>query len=142
MLNRVSFTGNKVLLDTDVLSHIFSKRDPAQFFLPYLQGHTVFVSFINVAEIYHGAYKNSWGNGRLKLLESFLSRYGILPYNHQLCLKWAQTISDCERAGHPIEDSDCWIAACALHYDCALATVNARHFQHVHGLKIISPAVI
>ena len=40
------------------------------------------------------------------------------------------------------DDNDCWIAATALLYDCALATNNGRHFQYVKDLTLISPGLI
>jgi tRNA(fMet)-specific endonuclease VapC len=72
-------------------------------------------------------------------LESFLQNFILLPFDHDLCISWAEIQTECEKTGHPIADSDCWIAACARYYDCALATHNARHFLHISGLRLISP---
>jgi predicted nucleic acid-binding protein len=72
-------------------------------------------------------------------MANYLKKYILVPFDYDLCLKWAEVKADCEKRGHPIEDSDCWIAACALQYNCVLATNNAKHFQHVVGLNLISP---
>ncbi len=44
--------------------------------------------------------------------------------------------------GLNISHSDCWIAASALKYDCPLATNNARHFEGIKDLALISPGLM
>ena len=132
---------NQILVDTDVYSYIFGGREEAKFFLPYFIGKTLAVSFMTVAEIYFGAYKKNWGASKITKLEHHLKNYAILPYDFGVCLKWAQINSDSEKAGHPIEIKDCWIAACALTYECQLATNNKRHFEHINGLSLIAPGL-
>jgi tRNA(fMet)-specific endonuclease VapC len=132
---------NRILVDTNVYSYIFGEREEAKFFLPYFTGKTLAVSFMTVAEIYSGAYKKNWGERSITKLERHLKNYAILPYDFGVCLKWAEINSESEREGHPIETADCWIAACALKYECQLATNNKRHFQHIKGLSLIAPGL-
>ena len=134
-------TGNRILVDTDVYSYIFGDREEAKYFLPYLTGKILAVSFMTVAEVYSGAYKKNWGDHKLTKLEHHLKNCAILPYDIGVCLKWAEINSDSEKAGHPIETADCWIAACALKYDCQLATNNKRHFEHIMALNLIAPGL-
>ena len=137
-----SISKTRILCDTDVASYIFNGHPQAQFFQPYLSHQTLAISFMTVAQLYYGAYKAGWGIQRLTKLEHHLKNYVVLPYDYALCLKWAEIRRDCENNGHPIEHSDCWIAACALRHDCALATNNGKHFQYVKNITLISPGLI
>ena len=134
-------TISRILVDTDVFSYIFGEREEAKFFLPYFRGKTLAVSFMTVAQLYAGAYKKDWGTPHLARLEHHLKNYAVLPYDFSLCLKWAEIKSDCEKSGFPIETADCWIAACALRYECQLATNNKKHFEHVKGLLLFAPGL-
>ena len=130
---------SSLILDTDVLSFILDRKEQPLYFAPYLKGRTLFVSFVNVAEIYHGAYKAGWGPARLDSLKAYLRKYAVLPFVDDLCLEWAKIQSEADEDGHPIGDSDCWIAACARYYGYAIVTNNGKHFQYVRGIRIISP---
>ena len=128
-----------VILDTNVVSFIFKKKEPYSYFLPFLINQNVAISFITLAELYHGVYKDNWGIDKTFYLQKLLQNYTLLPFDEGLCYEWAEIKSNCELNGHPIEDSDCWIAACAKYYNCHLATYNYRHFMHVKGIALISP---
>jgi predicted nucleic acid-binding protein len=139
MLKPTEIDTNRIILDTDVISYLFNEKPQAEFFYPYLLNKSLSVSFITIAELFHGVIKDKWGDRRIAALKGFLVDFVILEYQYDLCLRWAEIKSNCELRGYPIEDSDCWIAACAKHYNCVLATNNARHFIHVRGLKLITP---
>jgi len=132
-------TRSKLILDTNVISYIFDQKPEALFFKPFLKGSTVFTTFIRVAEVYHGVFKDNWGEKRIESLEAYLSKYAILPFVNSLCLTWAKIKTESDRIAHPISDSDCWIAACARYYQMPLLTNNWRHFQYVKDIEIISP---
>jgi tRNA(fMet)-specific endonuclease VapC len=97
------------------------------------------ITFISLAEIYHGAYKSHWGEKRLEFLKQYLKRFDILSFTNSICLTWAEIQSEADHDGHPISASDCWIAACARYYQIPLATYNMRHYQYVQGLRLITP---
>ncbi len=141
MIDSAALAKNRIVVDTDVVSYIFNGHTQAEFFQPHLVNKTLAVSFMTVAQVYYGAYHAGWGNNRLTRLENHLKNYVVLPYDYELCLKWASIRQDCEKGGKSIEHSDCWIAACALRHDCALATNNGKHFRHVKGLALISPGL-
>ncbi len=134
-------TRSNLILDTDVISFIFDRKDEALFFLPYLKDSTLFITFINIAEIYHGAYKGNWGERRLATLGQYLRRYAVLPYINGLCLEWAKIQSEADEDGHPIGDSDCWVAACARYFNFILLTHNGRHYRYIRGLQLITPVI-
>jgi len=97
---------------------------------------------MSVAQIFYGAYHANWGTAKLLKLENHLKNYVVLPYDYSVCLKWAEVRKNLEDDNYSIEHADCWIAASALRYDCALATNNGRHFLHIKELDLISPNLI
>jgi len=135
-------TKTGIVVDTDVVSYIFKDHKQADFFKPYFRNKTLSVSFMTVAQLYYGAYHANWGTNQLARLENHLKNYVVFPYSYELSLKWAEVRNLCDSSGHSIEHADCWIASCAILYDCALATNNSKHFQNIKELELISPALI
>jgi predicted nucleic acid-binding protein len=133
---------SRIVIDTDIFSYIFRKDSRASFFEPYLSHKTLSLTFISVSELYYGAYKNSWGASRIAQLEAAIKNYVVLPYDYLVCQKWAQLKIENERAGYALPYADSWIGACALQFDCALATNNGRHFQYINGLELVSPSLL
>ena len=142
MISQDALAKSRIVVDTDVVSYIFNGHTQAEFFKPYLANKTLAVSFMTVAELYCGAYHAGWGANRLTRLENHLKNYVVLPYDYELCLKWAAIRQSGESKGQCIYHSDCWIASCALLYDCALATNNRKHFEHIRELPLISPSLV
>ncbi len=130
---------NRIVVDTDVVSYIFNKHTQADYFIPRLSHKSLAVAFMTIAQLYYGVYKAMWGTQRIARLENHLKNYVVLPYDYSVCLKWAEIRKQCENDRFPIEQSDCWVAACALRYDCSLATNNGKHFEHIKDLDLIAP---
>ena len=130
---------DRVVVDTDVFSYLLRRDPKGDFFEPYLVSATLAVSFMTVAELYYGAYWARWGSRRIEQLEQALSGYTVLPYDVAVCQRWAQTRALSQRGGITVSFADLWHAACAMVHDCALATNNIRHFNHIDGLNVIGP---
>ena len=103
---------------------------------------TLALSFMSVAELYYGAYKNNWGTGRITHLENEMKLYVILPYDYLVCQEWARVKKQKEDKGLAMQYSDTWVAACALRHNCPLATNNGIHFQGIDGLVLITPTLL
>jgi predicted nucleic acid-binding protein len=67
------------------------------------------------------------------------SRFVVLPFNRRLAWTWAE-LTGRTMKGQPMSLADSWIAACALQHKLPLVTHNARHFDGVPGLSIITEA--
>lgn len=141
MISQNALNKSRILCDTDVVSYVFNNHTQAQFFLPYFKNKTLALSFMSVAQLFYGAYHADWGISRLSKLENHLKNYVVLPYDYNVCLKWAEIRKGLENDGKSIEQGDCWIAASALKYDCALATNNSRHFIYINELPLICPGL-
>ena len=142
MISPLQFTKNRIVVDTDVFSYAFRKDPIADYFTPYFVHKTLAISFMTVAELYYGAYKDGWGLNRITQLENAIKNYVVLPYDYLICQEWARVSSQRKIKGLPIGHADAWIAACALRHDCALATNNGQHFKDIKGLEVISPSLI
>ena len=130
-----------ILVDTDVFSFLMKEDTRGEWFKPFLHRKSAALSFVTIAELYYWAYKKSWGRRSMAALESKINMYVVLPYDYSLCQSWAGVKNECEVHGFSIHQHDCWIAASALKYDCALATNNYNDFAHIEGITLISPGL-
>lgn len=125
-----------LLLDTDVFSFLFKNHPLAEVYRPRVKGHTLAISFMTVAELYQGVYRAGWGAKQIERLESRIAAYVVIPSSHAISRKWGEVRFT--RRQQPISPEDAWIAAVALEQGCALVTHNARDFQFIPGLTIIT----
>jgi tRNA(fMet)-specific endonuclease VapC len=135
-------TDTRIMVDTDVFSFLFKKDELANFFKPYLINKTLALSFMSVAELYYGAYKDNWGSNRIAQLENSIKNYVVLPYDYLTCQEWARIRRQKELKGLTMSHSDIWVAASAVRYGCPIATNNGDHFQKIDGLIVICPGFI
>ena len=70
------------------------------------------------------------------MVQTLKQDHTILPYSEDICHRFAWIRS--ERRNKPISVPDALIAATALAYDLPLVTHNARDFEGIDGLEIIT----
>jgi tRNA(fMet)-specific endonuclease VapC len=68
----------------------------------------------------------------------YLRRYVVHSVSALLCRKWAEVVDGARRQGRPIATADAWIAATAVLLDAPLLTHNARDFNNIPDLTLIS----
>ncbi len=127
-----------IVLDTNIVSYLMKGHALADRYRPHLEGKTLAISFMTVAELYEGAYRARWGSRRLKNHAAVLRTYLVLPSTPVMASRWGQVRA--ERRNQPISCEDAWIAAAALIHDCPLATHNANDFASITGLEIVTEA--
>jgi predicted nucleic acid-binding protein len=110
-------------------------------YAPHLQGKLVSISFMTVGELYYGAEKACWGKARRLRLESTLRNFIVIPYDHQIARHYGKVVAERERKGRPITCSDAWIAACALRHGVPLVTHDAKDFDEILDLRVISERI-
>jgi tRNA(fMet)-specific endonuclease VapC len=79
-----------LVIDTDVVSFLLKDDTRAHLYRPHLQGQSLALSFMTVAELYQWAYVRNWGERKLARLEEQLHYYVIVPYDNELCKQWAR----------------------------------------------------
>lgn len=128
---------SSVILDTNIVSFLMNEDPLAQEYRWILNGHHLAISFMTVAELYHGAYKARWGIKRLLNLDKVVTQdYLVLFPDTDVCRRWGEVRH--ERRAQRISGSDAWIAATSLTYKCPLITHNPKHFRGIRGLEIIT----
>jgi tRNA(fMet)-specific endonuclease VapC len=93
---------------------------------------------MSVAELFQWAKIRNWGYRKMSELESSLEKYLILHPDIQLCRFWAEVRAHRRSLGRPVSPQDAWIAATALYYELPLVTHNAKDFEAIENLKIIT----
>ena len=127
-----------VIVDTDVVSYLLKEDSRAQLYRPHLEGLPKIISFMTLAELRRWEFDNNWGEKRRRKAKEFLSNFGVIYADENLCGIWAEIVSNARKKGRPIGTADAWVAAVALMFDVPLVTNNRRHFENVENLKIVS----
>ena len=81
-----------VLLDTTVASllHPRKKNDALRAqYETHMEGQILAISFQSVAELWAWAEENNWGISLRAGLETFLSKFLVIPYDSELAKTWA-----------------------------------------------------
>ena len=128
-----------VLVDTDVYSFLMRGGESAEIYGSHVEGKLLAISFVTVGELYFGAYKRKWGPDRLNLSER-LKAAVIVPYDVEVCKRYAEIRAGLEAKGTPVGANDMWIAACAIRHSIPLVSNNRAHFEGIPNLILISEA--
>ena len=99
------------------------------------QGHMA-VSAITLAELVHGAEKSSDVARNTIVVEDFVSRLTVLPYDDKAAWQYGNIRAALEKLGQPIGINDLHIAAHARSNGLTLVTNNQREFERVPGLLL------
>jgi toxin FitB len=135
-----------IVLDTNVLSEAL-RRDPSAEVLGWLaveRRSNLFTTAITQAELLYGIERMPKGRRRSALQaeiikifeEDFADR--ILPFDSDAAEVFARIAASRRAMGRPISEADAQIAAIAHSRGAALATRNARDFEHC-GIKVLNP---
>jgi tRNA(fMet)-specific endonuclease VapC len=124
-----------LLLDTNIVSYLFKRASQAKLYEPHLRDSRLAISFVTLAELYRWPIIKDWGEVRRRSLESQLRNYLVIPFDNELCQKWAEITSI---PGQPLSYSDSWIAATALRHGIPVVTHNGKHFENIPRLTLIT----
>ena len=127
-----------VVVDTDVVSYLFRQDTRGELYKPHLHGQLLVISPMTRAELENWSLERNWGHHRRDEMRVHLKQFVLAPFNEDLCVKWAEASDSSRRRGRPINSSDAWVAAVALHYDVPLVTHNGSDYLGVANLKIIT----
>lgn len=126
----------KYLLDTNVVIYVI-KRRPLPVLEVFNQHHgRMAISSITLAELAHGAEKSSSVSRNTAVVEDFVSRLAVLPYDDKAAWQYGNIRTSLEKLGQPIGVNDLHIAAHARSNGLTLITNNMREFERVPGLLL------
>ena len=129
---------NKRILDTNIISYTMKGGRLAKIYEPFLQGRLLVTTFITVGELYFGAEKDNWGERRKEELETRLRKFVIIPYDNEVARCYGRLVAEREKNGRSISENDAWIAACAVRHGIVLVTHNAKDFEGITGLTVLT----
>ena len=129
------------IIDTDIISYLMKNVWAARVYAHHLEGRLIGVSFISVGELYFGSEKGSWGPKRRATLERTLQKFVVIPYDREVARCYGRLVAERQRSGRPIASNDAWIAACAVRHTVPLVTHNAKHFEGITELQVITESI-
>lgn len=131
----------KIILDTNIVSYLMRGGLLAATYEPHVRNRLLAITFITVGELYFGAEKRSWGEKKRKELETNLRNFVVIPYDHEIARCYGRLVAERQRKGKPIAPNDAWIAACTVRHSVPLVTHNAKDFEGIAGLQIVTENV-
>lgn len=125
------------MLDTNIVSFALRSRPkPVLDRLGAVRPDDTCISAVTHAELRFGAARSL---ARIKydsLIDTFVQRVAILPFDGVAGARYADVRALLEREGTPIGDLDTLIASHALACGCVLVTNNVGEFACVPGLMV------
>jgi predicted nucleic acid-binding protein len=131
---------NHVLVDTNIISYVLKSDSRAELYREHLEGSTLGVSFVTIAELEAWAALHDWGPARRERMRDFLGepRFIVHGWFRGMSACYATVQVKARDAGRTIEDNDAWIATTALYFEIPLITHNRKDFDFLGCLRLIS----
>jgi len=128
-----------IVLDTDVLIDVVDQREPSFGFVAKLQagGEVIGTTSINTAEVLRGVAPNTRASERVARVLAALQE---VPFGPRASRRFGAIMHAADRSGAALAVVDGLIAAATLESGGRLVTRNARDFDRISGLDILSPA--
>jgi predicted nucleic acid-binding protein len=126
----------KYLLDTNICVYWLKGNEHIEQKILSVGIDTISLSFVNLSELYYGAYKSQRVEANLALIQRLTDQLSIIESDEAICEMFGELKANLERAGAIIDDADLFIAASAKVHGLTLVTNNIRHFKRIKGLKL------
>lgn len=122
-------TGNKCLLDTSIVIHLFKNTDQL---IRLNSFDEVYVNSVVIGELYYGAYASANPQKHINQIQLFLDNCLIVYVSTDTALIYARLKAELRKNGTPIPENDIWIAASAIEHALSLFTID----NHFTSLKL------
>lgn len=127
---------DKVCLDTDFLVNFLrNKSTEVRYVLENESKVILTTTFINLFELYYGAYKSRIRDNVMKV-DELQHRLRILNLSREAVQKAGEVLADLERNGNPIDFRDLLIGCIAKAEGFCLKTNNKKHFERIPELVV------
>ena len=129
---------DNICLDTDFLVNFLrNKREEVDFIINHESEKNLATTYINLFELYYGAYKSSERQTNIKAISILMSRIILLNFTDESARKAGEVLAKLEKEGKVIEFRDLFIGTIALAHNYAVKTHNKKHFERIGGLEIL-----
>jgi tRNA(fMet)-specific endonuclease VapC len=126
----------KYLLDTNICVYWLKGNEHIEQKILSVGLDNVALSFLNVSELYYGAYKSQRVDANLTLIRQLTDQLNVIESDEAISEMFGEMKATLEKAGTIIDDADLFIAACAKVHGLTLVTNNVKHFRRIKGLKL------
>ena len=126
----------KYLLDTDTCVFWLKGNEHIEQKVLAVGIDNVALSFINVSELFYGAYKSQRVEANLTMVRRLTTQLHVVESDETISEMFGELKATLESAGTIIDDADLYIAACAVVHGLTLVTNNTKHFKRIKGLKL------
>lgn len=126
----------KYLLDTDTCVFWLKGNEHIEQKVLTVGIDNVALSFINVSELYYGAYKSQRVEANLAMVRRLTTQLHVVESDETISEMFGELKAILESAGTIIDDADLYIAACAVVHGLTLVTNNTKHFKRIKGIKL------
>ncbi len=127
-----------LLVDADVVSFLAKDHPIGTWYQEALDGRSLAISIVTIGEIEYGMESRGWSVTRRGQMRRLMDRFTSIPADGETARLWAQVRIECERKGRPIGFADAWIAATALQLNIPLVSHNAKDYESIDALTIIT----
>ena len=128
-------TGNRVLLDTNIISAwLKGEKSIAE---NIDKADEVFIPIIVFGELYYGAHHSMHVQANITNIQSIVDNYGMVNTSDETAHHYGVIKASLKKKGRPIPENDIWIAAVAKEHDLTLVTRD-KHFHEIDGLSLMN----
>ncbi|MAE13743.1 hypothetical protein CMO92_04205 [Candidatus Woesearchaeota archaeon] len=120
----------KVCLDSDISIEIIKKTEKGITFINLVGESEAYISTISQFELLLRKHN-------IEPVERFIRDLNILPFTDTCARKAAELLKELQSKGESVDIRDLFIAATAITNNCALATLNTKHFKKVPGIRLV-----
>ncbi|WP_130910414.1 tRNA(fMet)-specific endonuclease VapC [Pseudomonas sp. Sample_9] len=126
----------KYMLDTNIC--IVTIKNKPQIVRETFNRHSgqLCISAVTLMELIYGAEKSAAPEKNLAIVEGFVARLDVLPFDNDAAAQAGMIRSELAKAGTPIGPYDQMIAGHARSLGLIVVTNNVREFERVSGLRI------
>lgn len=125
----------KYLLDTNICAYFLNGKFNLETKIDEVGFENCLVSEISIAELKYGVEKSTYKEKNIKTLETFQSKFGILPIFPALGI-YAKEKARLKTKGKILDDFDLLIGATAIFNNLILVTKNVSDFDRLEGIII------
>lgn len=127
---------DKISLDSDFLVNFLRAKPEEKEYVEQHESKVIFATaFLNLFELYYGAYKSRRPENVLKV-EELARRLRILNLSKEAVRKAGETLALLEHQGEIIEFRDLLIGCITQVEGFCIKTYNAKHFGRIPGLVV------
>ena len=128
----------KYLLDTNIVIYVIKNRPLSVLDAFNRNSGRMAISSITLAELAHGIEKSGNPARNLAVVEDFVSRLEVLPYDDRAAWQYGIILAALEKQGTPIGVNDLHIAGHARSLGLVIVTnnLNLREFERIPGVSV------